>query len=242
MPDEESITEAAKAIQEVAKATGKAIDASQNIGGFISRLISGSLEQGMGIFEDKLKYMRWERQLRLKQRSEQMMVQLGMNEPTRAISMKLALPLLQAASVEDDDFLQDMWARLLVNGINKNSGVDLKRVYIDILENLTPLEVTILEKIYSVPYSESQHHGVITQYLPLQVSTYKEEVIDSYQEGTITELDEPKDEIKFALANLDRLGCISLQRSLGGGELYSVVHPTVIGKNFVQACTLVLPN
>lgn len=39
-----------KVIQEVAKATGKAIDAAREAGGFIAKFISGPLEHGMGIF------------------------------------------------------------------------------------------------------------------------------------------------------------------------------------------------
>ncbi len=45
--------EESKAVQEVAKTTGKAIDAAREAGGFIARFIVGSLEQGMGIFEDR---------------------------------------------------------------------------------------------------------------------------------------------------------------------------------------------
>ena len=70
MTDEDLGSETAKAIQEVAKTTGKAIDASEKFGTFFSRFAQGSLEQCMGIFEDKLKYMRWERQLRLIKRAE----------------------------------------------------------------------------------------------------------------------------------------------------------------------------
>lgn len=58
MSNEDPVSESAKAVQEVAKATGKAIDTTQKFGGFISRYVAGPLEQGMGIFEDKLKYMR----------------------------------------------------------------------------------------------------------------------------------------------------------------------------------------
>ena len=118
MSNEDPISETAKAVQEVAKTTGKAIDAGEKFGGFISRYIAGSIEQGTGIFEDKLKYMRWERQVRLMQRAEQLLKETGLSQPTRAIPLKLAIPLLEAASLEDDDYLQDLWARLLVNAAN----------------------------------------------------------------------------------------------------------------------------
>jgi hypothetical protein len=53
------VEEESKAIQEAAKATSKVIDAAREAGGFIAKFIAGPLEQGIGIFEDRLKYMRW---------------------------------------------------------------------------------------------------------------------------------------------------------------------------------------
>ena len=61
----ETIKETARATQEVAKTTSKAIDAGREMGGFVSQYISGPLEQSFGILEDKLKHIRWERKLRL---------------------------------------------------------------------------------------------------------------------------------------------------------------------------------
>ena len=112
MSSEDPVSETAKAVQEVAKATGKAIDVGQKFGGFISRYVAGPIEQGMGIFDDKLKYMRWERQVRLMQRAEQLLREAGLTQPTRAIPLKLAVPLLEAASLEDS-------LRLTVNAQNE---------------------------------------------------------------------------------------------------------------------------
>lgn len=228
MSSEDPVSETAKAVQEVAKATGKAIDAGQKFGGFISRYVAGPIEQGMGIFEDKLKYMRWERQVRLMQRAEQLLLEAGLTRPTRAIPLKLAVPLLEAASLEDDDYLQDLWARLLVNAANGGSHVSLQRAYIAVLEQLTPLEAVILQKIYSLPYDETRHDGVKVSKLPDEVA-----VGDGKHDSS-----EPPEEVRLALANLARLGCIVIQKSWGGGELFENVNPTLLGKSFVEACTL----
>ncbi len=59
-PDE--LTEAVKAVQEVAKTTSKSIDVVQDLGKFVARFVGGTLEQASGMVEDKLKYLRWERQ------------------------------------------------------------------------------------------------------------------------------------------------------------------------------------
>lgn len=47
--------EEGKAVQEVAKATGKAIDAGREMGGFIAKYLGAPLDQAMGIWTDKLK-------------------------------------------------------------------------------------------------------------------------------------------------------------------------------------------
>lgn len=227
----DAIKESAKALQEVAKTTSKAIGASQQFGGFIARFVSGPLEQGMGIFEDKLKYMRWENQQRLMLRAGQFMSEIGMENPTRPIALKLAIPLFQAASLEDDDYLQDKWAELLVNASNSNSGIVLKREYIDILERLTHLEVKILEIIYRLPFSEMSHKGVSTVGLPGSVRIFEDD--EEREDKT-----EPNEDIRIALSNLARLGCIQITHSIGGGEMFYRLNPTLLGKNLVTACTL----
>lgn len=225
------IEETAKAAQEIAKTTGKAIEAGEKFGRFISKYIGGPLEQGIGIFEDKLKYMRWERQLRLMQRANELLTTLGISGPTRAIPAKLAIPLLQAASLEDDDYLQDMWVKLLVNAADGYSGIDLKRTYIDILERLSPFEANLLEKLYKLPFEEAHAYGIRTDGLPDEVSV-------GYANGSHKDWEEPSDEIKKALVNLAFIGCISPILAMGGGFHYSHVNPTYIGKYFVDACTL----
>ncbi len=226
----EAVKETAKAAQEIAKTTGKAIDVSQEFGGFVSRYISGPLEQGMGIFEDKLKYMRWERQMRLMERASEYMTSIGMESPTKPIPLKLAIPLLEAASLEDDDYLQDMWAKLLVNSSIEGSPIDLNRSYIDILERLSHLEANILSVIYALPEDELKNKSILTGNLP--------DSIEIKDENDKKEPMQPSKEVTFALANLARLGCISLPTTWGGGEIFSTIYPAVMGRSLVEACTL----
>jgi len=231
MSDElDPVKEPAKAAQEVAKTGGKAIDAGREFGGFIAKFIAGPLEQGMGIFQDKLTYMRWERQVRLMQQAEKYMQSIGMDTPTRPIPLKFALPLIQAASLEDDDDLQDRYAKLLVNAGDEQSVLELRRAYIDILENLTPLEGKILDKIYGLSFEEAGKEGVLTADLPQKAILAKK--------GLNTERNEPTDEVKLAISNLVRLNCLRFQSTWAGAELLGNVNPTFLGKSFIEACTL----
>src|SRR5712692_9184762 len=204
-----AIVETAKAGQEIAKTAGKAIDVGEKFGQFVARIISGPLEQASGIIEDKLKYLRWERQLRLMRRAEDFMQEVGLSSPSRAIPLKFAIPLLQGASLEDDDELQDLWAKLLVNAADANSRIAIKRVFIEILENIGPLEAQILQTIYSIPFEKMQHRGVVTSDLPFSASVVPEE--------TRSQPSQPSPEVELALANLARLGCLSPSKTWGGG-------------------------
>lgn len=226
----DTIKESAKAAQELAKTTGQVIGAGEKLGRFVAKFIKGPLEQASGIIEDKLKYMRWERQVRLMMRADEFMKEVGMKNPTRAIPLKFAIPLFQAASIEENDDLQDLYAKLLVNAADAQSSVDLKRTYIDILERINPLEAQILDTIYSLPYEDSRHKALLTKNLPGQT--------DLVPDDPKLERENPSPAIQLALANLDLLGCISITKSWGGGQIMSSVNQTLLGKSFVEACTL----
>lgn len=220
--------EESKAVQEVAKATGKGIDAVREAGGFIARYVAGPLEEGVGILSDRLKYVRWERQVRLMQRADQFLREAGLDAPSRAVPLKIAIPLLQAATIEDDDSLQDLFAALLVNAANAASGVEVHRSFIEILGQVTPLEARILKVVYSLPFDEARHAGITTDALPDSAR-----ILADKENAT----EQPSDEISLALGNLVRVGCVKVPGTWGGGETFSSVNPTLLGREFVRACT-----
>ncbi|PPA75400.1 hypothetical protein C4E15_14975 [Achromobacter spanius] len=227
IPDPETTLEVAKATKAVADASGKLIDASRDAGGFIARFIAGPLEQGMGIFEDKLKYMRWDRQVRLMKRAQEVIAECGLGDPTRPVPMKVAIPLFQGASLEEDDSLQDRWVNLLVNAGYGESGVEVRRAYVEILGQLDRLEAQILDRVYALPFDRVRHDGVLTCWLPERAEVATPENRNS---------PEPSDRVSGALANLQRLGCVSFGLTWGGGENFRIVNSTRLGRDFVVAC------
>ena len=162
-------------------------------------------------------------------RAEQLMSSIGQSVPTKPIPLKLAIPLFQAASLEDDDYIQDMWAKLLVNASISERKIELRRAHIDILERLSPFEALILNKIYDFPVGSSGKVEIVTGDLPHSVSFER----DSQQEAV-----QPNDDVMMALANLARLGCIILPTTWGGGVTFTIVYPTIIGQSLISACKL----
>lgn len=204
-----------KAVTEVAKTSGKAIDASRAFGGFISKFISGPLEQGMGIFEDKLKYMRWERQVAIMEKVNKKMAERGLDCPTQAVPLKITVPLLQAASMEEDDDLQELWANLLVNAADKDNGIEVHRSYINILEELTSNDASILDKIYSIDleYDVEIHEDSLRLYKIFG-----------------------REEALLSLENLCRLRLLN-SVMWSKADMIKAVYQTRLGRYFHEACS-----
>lgn len=222
------MSEEAKAVKAVADASGKAIDASRQFGSFIAKYVGGPLEQGMGIFEDRLKYLRWERQVRLMERANAFLAERGLQQPTRNIPLQIAIPLIQGGSLEEDNELQDRWAMLLANAGDESSGAEVRRAFISILEDLSPLDAVVLERIYDPAMVFGERHEVWTYNLPDRATTTKPE-----DEGLL-----PSDNVQVSLGNLARLGLVSTGSSWGGMAIVSCVYRTLLGQEFVRALSL----
>ena len=146
----DEISESAKAIQEVAKVTRTSIEATQRLGSFVARVTNESIEAVTGILADKLRFMRWERQLRLRDRCLEIMRERGIDEHFQLVPPKLALPIVENASLEEDDELQDLWANLLASALDPNFEGRIRTAFIDILKQLEAADIRILYTIFLV--------------------------------------------------------------------------------------------
>lgn len=225
-------SEGAKAAQEIAKTTGKGIDAVREAGGFIAKYIHAPLDQAIAIWTDKLRYVRWERQMALMQLANAKLAQLGLPHPTQAIPLKLAIPLIQEGSMEEDDYLQERWANLLVNAANASSGIEVRTTYIGMLRDMTSLDVQILSAIYSLPYELALERQVWTGDLPRSAR-----IIEVKEEPKLNDVVLPT-EVTLSLENLRRLGCVASVTGFYGGTFHGRILPTTLGHAFVRACTL----
>src|SRR2546423_1007898 len=142
------IEESAKAVQEVAKATRTGIEATQQLGGFVSRIINEPIETVVEILNDKLKFMRAERQLRLADRWLETLKERKIQGALRIVPPKLALPIIENASLEEDDELQDLWANLLASAVDPNYNGQIRSAFIDIIKQLEVVDVHILDVMF----------------------------------------------------------------------------------------------
>ncbi|HUA68649.1 MAG TPA: Abi-alpha family protein, partial [Candidatus Saccharimonadales bacterium] len=142
--------EQAKAVQEVAKTSGKLVETTGKVGGFISKIIGGASTQVGGILEDWAKFYRYKNLLRVADKVEAIHAQRKIEGKTIPIPPRMAIPLLESASLEDDETLQKVWARLIANSTDPNFRESSHPGYVEIIKQMSPDEAIILDSFLKI--------------------------------------------------------------------------------------------
>jgi hypothetical protein len=153
---------------------------------------------------------------------------VGPSNVDRVLPLSFMRPLTEAAELEEDDSLQGKWASLIVNAQNEKSGVDPRPAYVSTLRELSALDASILDRIYS---DRNLTGSVSTDQLPSTVTAAPER----------REQTDPKrlsNEVLASLANLQRLGCLNFNESWSGEQSPFSISRTLYGQLFVRACTV----
>ena len=215
--------EYAKATKEVAKTTGMAIGASEKLGSFLSKYLDEPFDLLSGIVRDKFAYMRWERQIRLMEKAEFFLNQRKLSDQVmKPVPPKLAIPLIQAASLENNNELQDLWAQMLVNASDPNWPVSVEIKHVSILNELSLYDVTLLDKICS----ESRGFGEVFATLNLPNEVLPGDI--NIDEGA-----SPKPEVQLSIENMIRLG---LCRNETLSHKMLRIRIMMLGWDFYKAC------
>jgi len=77
--------ETAEAVKEVAKTTGQAIKTVDRLGQFFARVMGESIDATCGMLADTLKYKRLERQIKLVEKAECLIINKNLSNSTLAI-------------------------------------------------------------------------------------------------------------------------------------------------------------
>ena len=73
----------------------------------------------------------------------------------QAVPPKLLVPILQEASLEDDEDLHTMWAALLANAASPNGNERVRVGFVAVLQQLSRDEALLLNWIFDQPKNES---------------------------------------------------------------------------------------
>jgi hypothetical protein len=95
--------------------------ASEKAFNFVEKIVAGPIMEGTGIFTDKVKYWRFKNQINIIIKAKKFLKEKGINVPKK-IPIKDLTTLLENASFEENEQIQDNWANLLANTLNPNNN------------------------------------------------------------------------------------------------------------------------
>ena len=139
--------EEAKAIQEAAKAVSKSLEISEKFGGFLRNILGEGFENLGGMFADWTQFYRLQNSIKLRDKVNEIFKSRELEGGTTPLLPKHVIPILQYASLEDDDDIRDMWAGLIANAADPNVAFQIKRFFITILSEIDPLDAQILKDL-----------------------------------------------------------------------------------------------
>jgi hypothetical protein len=184
--DTKAIEETAKAAQELAKTSSKAIDATRDAGGWLDRIFGKAIEHTVGRFwTDRAMASRveaaiydWVRLTTLLHNTEQKLQKKGI-KVTGVVPPKIALPFLEHATMEHEEDLHELWENLLASALDPSEN-EIKRMYVSILGELSAKDAHALKRLYSEWLYWNEH----------EVSDYRRNKEHRYSSGICTENDE----------------------------------------------------
>jgi hypothetical protein len=107
---------------------------------FIEKVMAGPIIEGTGIFTDKVKYWGFKNQVDIIQKARNYLKAKGIDTPKK-IPIKDVTTLLEYASFEENEMMQNSWASLLANTLNSDNKFNACHIFSQILNQLSVNEV-----------------------------------------------------------------------------------------------------
>ena len=210
-----------------ASTAGQLVQAVRDFGGWFGKHLDGPVGEVAGMLQDRLKFARAARVIRLAERFKFALDASGRPVTIQSLPTNFSLQILEEGSMEEDDELQDVWARLLANACDPAARVSPRRSHITMIKEMTPLDAMVFEAIYSVPPDDGTKKAILTYELPERASDATGANLDL--------LPKPKQEVVVSISNLERIGAVKFGSTWGGGEVFDVVNQCVGGHELYKA-------
>lgn len=195
---------------------------------FIGKLINPALDEGGGLVRDTIKFWRFKNKINIILKSKKFLEDKGIN-PVKILP-KTLVSILENGSLEEDENTQDRWAALLANAADPEKRYSVKPSFAEILKELSPLEVMLLDRIFDEVNRNKSGKK-------LEIFFDKEKMCQNFQIDI--------DEFDVIADNLFRLNLCQPPASVGGvmiGEYpiqlrtYKLIGLTRLGYEFVKSC------
>lgn len=202
------------------------------------------------VLVDKLNWYRWSNALSFFDKYTTLKSNRILEGKETPLPPKYLFEILENAFVEEEDVLQELWAKLLIGWQNPERRSDMRPIYISMIKSFTPTEARIIELVAQdlvVLKNSSQHtYGFVTEDFDFSKIGYfisKNRIIKELQ------IDEK--EYNISVLNLFRCMCFEAVKvpitRLKVGSLFpttmdfgiDLIMPTTLGVNLMNCCLVV---
>ncbi|HTB07608.1 MAG TPA: Abi-alpha family protein [Bacteroidia bacterium] len=111
---------------------------------FLGKLISPTIEEVGLLISDNIKFLRFKNQVKILLKAKDYVE--NNNISLKEIPIKILVPLLEKASLEEDENLQDKWANMLVNMVDSETSFQ-NQIFPHILSQLSITEYDALKNV-----------------------------------------------------------------------------------------------
>lgn len=204
----EAAKEAGKAVQETAKAASKTLDLIRDAG----KIFGPAAEELAALLGDRLRYWRFLNLNNIHKKVEKMREEQNISpDLVKFLSFGDSFRVIDAASLEDDDTVQELWARLLVNSTKEDGEPTIKKVHIDLIKSFSSAEVLFLDLIWTCECNANFKSNI-------ELKNFNE-TMNKRSEEFWRKL--PQDTRNTSIQNLMRLRCITFRgKQIDGSHLF----------------------
>lgn len=126
--------------------------------GFLQNLINPPIEELGLLVTDNIRFWRFKNQVRILEKSKRIVEKN--NITIQKIPLKILVPLLDGASLEEDDELRDNWSALIANSANKDKDI-CNPIFSEILKQLSSSEARCIKKMTEKEnYTDSEFYDL----------------------------------------------------------------------------------
>lgn len=206
-------------------------EAAKTTARFTEKLFGPALDEYGLIFAESIRLRRFQKQIHTLKRANEMLEAAHIDP--QSVPLKTLVPLLEGASLEEDESLQEKWAALLANAASGRMNAAQLPSFSQILKEMSGLEAAMLDAIFS-------DHDARTNGLVPLLPRWGELKNKEKNNLVLNEKD-----FQLLKENLFRLGLLkgdaeSVQRAInlaGGATMIShSANLSLFGRAFLHAC------
>lgn len=122
---------------------------------FLGKLISPTIEEVGLLISDNIKFLRFKNQVKILLKAKDYVEKNNIS--LKEIPIKILVPLLEKASLEDEEKLQDKWSNMLVNMVDSETNFQ-NQIFPHILSQLSLGEYEALQGVLRKENELSARH------------------------------------------------------------------------------------